>query len=272
MLTMTVEAGGTTNLVVLTGDLDCEGAARLTECVSDLSFGPAARDVILDMSGVEFTDSSGLDALVWCQKRCTAEGVAFCVRNPSPLLGRILVITGDASKLTIERAVPTPGPSDLIEPSGVGVDLVADTRDSIADRRDDRADERDRVADARDLEADAHSSAVEAIMAAAVRREAEAERRDRLAEARDADALLRPGRMEADKHDAQIGAIDRLHSGHDRDASAEDRDDLATIWRSERGAAQGRTAAAVQRAADGVARDEAVLARTRASMDDEQMI
>ncbi|GAC1596832.1 MAG: hypothetical protein NVS3B21_20960 [Acidimicrobiales bacterium] len=107
MLTMSVEAAGAMNLVVMTGDLDREGAARLTEYVSGLSSGQGARGVVLDMSGVGFTDSSGLDALVWCQKRCTADGVAFCVRNPSPLLGRILVITGDASRLTIEGAVPT---------------------------------------------------------------------------------------------------------------------------------------------------------------------
>lgn len=146
--------------------------------------------------------------------------------------------------------------------------MADDARDSIADRRDIDADERDRIADERDSAVDARVADVESIMTAAIERDVAAERRDRRAEARDAAATHRP-RAQEDKRDAGAAAIDRWHSGDDRDASAGDRADLVDLGHSDLDAEDARASAAFRRTVAGEARDEAVLERTRAAMEDE---
>ncbi|GAC1375245.1 MAG: hypothetical protein NVSMB4_03320 [Acidimicrobiales bacterium] len=145
-VTIRVEAGEAITVVFLAGDLDWTGAARLTQCVKRLSFSRRTLGVIIDMSGVVFTDSAGLDAIMDCQKRCEAGGVAFSLRNPSPLLGRMLIATGDASRLTITGIPATFPLPDLIDDGRVGPDTAANKRDSVADLRDQLADERDKLA------------------------------------------------------------------------------------------------------------------------------
>ena len=104
-----IDARETTTVIFLAGDLDWAGAARLTACVDRLSSGQRTQAVIIDMSGLEFTDSSGLDAIAHCQKQCRTSGISFAIQNPRPLVERMLVATGDAARLTIVGARPASG-------------------------------------------------------------------------------------------------------------------------------------------------------------------
>jgi anti-sigma B factor antagonist len=55
--------------------------------------------VVLDMSGVEFIDSSGLGALVTLDNEATGRGARFLVRDPSARVERILALTGLLDRL-----------------------------------------------------------------------------------------------------------------------------------------------------------------------------
>lgn len=268
-LSIRVETESSATVVSLKGDLDGDGARQLSECVSALLFGRDAAEVVVDMSQVSFTDSAGLDALGACKDLCAACDIAFSVRNPSRMVRRILVLTGDVSNLA---PLSVPSTARSVPEGDNTMNVVDDDRDVIADRRDSRADERDRVADARDLSADARTREMDAIMLKAAQREVCAERRDRLAEARDALAILRSGRLAADRHDADLAAIDRWSSAEDRDASADDRADLVRLRKPDEEAARGRAAADRQRVVDAEERDKAVLQRSRAAMENEGAI
>ncbi len=61
VLTVEVVQGGSTPRLAVVGDLDLDGAQVLSQAVEQLD-GPAP--VELDLSGVEFLDSSGLRSLL----------------------------------------------------------------------------------------------------------------------------------------------------------------------------------------------------------------
>jgi anti-sigma B factor antagonist len=74
----------------LVGDLDLEGAPELTAELKAL-IGP--RPVVLDLSGVEFMDSSGLGVLVGAHKEAAALGGALVLAAPGPRVQKIFKIT-----------------------------------------------------------------------------------------------------------------------------------------------------------------------------------
>ncbi len=83
-------------LIALHGELDlCAApllAATLSASVSHLC--PAA-SVVVDLTQVEFIDSSGLDALLRCRDQLRASSKDLVVRNPSPMFVRMIDIFGD---------------------------------------------------------------------------------------------------------------------------------------------------------------------------------
>lgn len=97
-----VESDGTGSLVFVEGELDLATAPALRDIVGALV--DSCSHIIVDFAELRFIDSSGLSALVALHSQSTAAGVRFALRNPPPMVRRVLALTG------IDHLIPTEGP------------------------------------------------------------------------------------------------------------------------------------------------------------------
>ena len=87
-------------IVTVTGELDPYGSQEFPDCLEGLvAFGYAV--VIIDLSGVTYIDSGGLDALVRANKRAQAAGARLIVLKPSAGVNRVLDITGVSTMVAV---------------------------------------------------------------------------------------------------------------------------------------------------------------------------
>ena len=89
-LSLSTRATDDGHLVVVSGEVDMSCAARLAECLVQFANG----NVIVDLSAVDFIDSSGLAALVAAHKRITQRGDQLVVHGMSSMALRVMEITG----------------------------------------------------------------------------------------------------------------------------------------------------------------------------------
>jgi anti-sigma B factor antagonist len=80
----------------LVGEIDAHTAGRLTYAFDDPG------DLVLDLSGVEFVDSSGLRVLIELHQNRSRAGDTLVLRTPSPAVRRLLEISGVADYLTVD--------------------------------------------------------------------------------------------------------------------------------------------------------------------------
>lgn len=85
--------GGGHATVVVTGDVDAHTNAEFDSRLTELVEG-GHDTVVLDCSGVEFLDSSGLGALIKTQKALQDRDGTLVLLEPSPAVVRLLDITG----------------------------------------------------------------------------------------------------------------------------------------------------------------------------------
>ena len=88
--------------VLLTGELDATSASSLRESLTAFT-GEQAGDLVLDIGGLSFIDSSGLALFAQVHKRLAEAGHRLTLLHPSPMTGRILAITGLDRYLHIEE-------------------------------------------------------------------------------------------------------------------------------------------------------------------------
>lgn len=75
------------------GDLDLETAPLLlAEVERRLAAGES--DVVIDLTGLTFVDSTGLGTLVGCWRRAQKAGATLALANPNPDVWMTLEITG----------------------------------------------------------------------------------------------------------------------------------------------------------------------------------
>ncbi len=89
----------------LTGELDLETVDVLRAVV-----GPASstgREIMLDLSRLEFCDSTGVGTFVWLHRRATAAGGRLLLAGPRRAVREVLKISG------VDRAIPVVGRSAL---------------------------------------------------------------------------------------------------------------------------------------------------------------
>jgi anti-anti-sigma factor len=84
-------------VVVLSGELDSSNAASLKERVASIPSQPAA-PLIFDLTGLRFMDSAGIAVLIGA----AAKASSVSLRNPSPIIQRVLEATGLSGVLSIE--------------------------------------------------------------------------------------------------------------------------------------------------------------------------
>jgi anti-anti-sigma factor len=84
-------------VVVLAGELDSSNAASLRERVALIPSRPP-QPLIFDLTSLRFMDSAGIAVLIGAA--ATASSVSL--RNPSPIIRRVLEATGLSSVFSIE--------------------------------------------------------------------------------------------------------------------------------------------------------------------------
>jgi anti-sigma B factor antagonist len=92
-------------LVSVTGEIDLYTAPHLqSEFTRLLQDGPSR--VVIDMSAVDFCDSTGMNVLLSALKRMKEQGGALEVAAPRPAVRKILQVTGLDSVFTVHDEVP----------------------------------------------------------------------------------------------------------------------------------------------------------------------
>ena len=88
-------------IVTIGGEIDLYTAPRLhSELGAVLVEGMPTR-VVIDMSGVEFCDSTGMNVLLSCLRRVRERGGELEIASPKPAVRKILQVTGLDSVFTL---------------------------------------------------------------------------------------------------------------------------------------------------------------------------
>lgn len=102
---------GDRTIVALAGEIDLYTAPRLqSELAAAIAAGDPAR-LIVDMSGVEFCDSTGMNVLLAAHRRAREQGGDLELTGPRPAVRKILQVTGLETVFTvIENPAAVQGP------------------------------------------------------------------------------------------------------------------------------------------------------------------
>ena len=76
-------------VVGVTGELDVATTPELRDCLAGVD-----GDVVVDLSGVTFMDSTALGALVSATNRSREQGATFTLRGESAFVHRLLKVAG----------------------------------------------------------------------------------------------------------------------------------------------------------------------------------
>ncbi|MFF2195396.1 STAS domain-containing protein [Streptomyces sp. NPDC058157] len=90
-------------VVAVCGELDMQTSLDLTEATDALPF--AGLDLTLDLSGVTFMDSAGLNTLLRLRRRVRAEGATLSLSGVPDQALRVLELTGTTSLFVV---LPSP--------------------------------------------------------------------------------------------------------------------------------------------------------------------
>jgi anti-sigma B factor antagonist len=83
---------------IVEGEIDSLTAPSLSSALSVL---PDAREVVVDVAGVGFMDSSGLRVLLMAGQEATRAGQALVVAHPQSAVRRVIEVSGLKSHLRI---------------------------------------------------------------------------------------------------------------------------------------------------------------------------
>jgi anti-sigma B factor antagonist len=101
ILTVAVERDGDVTLLRLAGELDLYTAPRLRDHLPAVLADDG--DVAVDLSSLSFIDSTGLGDITRIHRQLEAQDRRLILRSPTPVVLRVLEITGLTSNLDIER-------------------------------------------------------------------------------------------------------------------------------------------------------------------------
>lgn len=88
--------------MIATGEIDLYTAPRLhSELAAVIANAAPQTRVIVDMSGVEFCDSTGMNVLLSCLRQARERGGELELAAPRPAVKKILQVTGLDSVFTI---------------------------------------------------------------------------------------------------------------------------------------------------------------------------
>jgi anti-sigma B factor antagonist len=94
--------------VTVAGEIDLYTAPRLhSELAAAIGNAAPASRVTVDMSGVDFCDSTGMNVLLTSLRQATERGIGFELAAPRPAVKKILQVTGLDSVFTISAGQAT---------------------------------------------------------------------------------------------------------------------------------------------------------------------
>mgnify|MGYP001601875651 FL=1 len=109
-------------VVSLWGELDLANARRLREAFGALGDGDE-KELLVDLAGVPFIDSTCLAVLVWAANRCREQGRQLVLRAPTRAVVSALAASGllrsfhyDAASLDSAKPWPTRLPAPAVPP------------------------------------------------------------------------------------------------------------------------------------------------------------
>jgi anti-anti-sigma factor len=88
-------------VVIAQGELDVASAPRLVAALDGLGTAEGGEAVVIDMAGVGFMDSSGLRALLDCERACRESGRPFALARPTDSVRRVLELVDLLETLTV---------------------------------------------------------------------------------------------------------------------------------------------------------------------------
>lgn len=88
-----VERDGDLTRLLVTGDLDLSTVGRVRLAI-ERACERAPAKLVIDLSGVDFVDSHGLQLLVATERTLTAEGRALTLVPPADHIRRVFTLTG----------------------------------------------------------------------------------------------------------------------------------------------------------------------------------
>ena len=80
--------------VILSGELDEHSAHKTRICLDDIFSRPCFEQVIIDLSELDFMDSTGIGVLVGRYKKLKDKNIPIFICNPSSHAERIFKMTG----------------------------------------------------------------------------------------------------------------------------------------------------------------------------------
>ena len=105
-LSVSSRSQGDHSIVIAAGEIDLYTAPRLQSELAEViaNAAPASR-IVVDMSGVEFCDSTGMNILLSCLRQVRERGGELELAAPRPAVMKILQVTALDSVFTI---IPAP--------------------------------------------------------------------------------------------------------------------------------------------------------------------
>jgi anti-anti-sigma factor len=94
---------GERHTIFLSGEVDVSSSQLLEDAVVD-ACSAGAKEVVLDMGGIEFMDSTGLRAILRSRALCEEKDCDYRVTPAQRPVERTLAVTGVRAKLPFRRA------------------------------------------------------------------------------------------------------------------------------------------------------------------------
>ena len=96
-------SSGRTLTVYLEGDIDHHNARPIRSRIDTKVYIQRPDELILDLSGVSFMDSSGLGLILGRYTKAVEMGILFKIANPTPQIKRILDLAGTERLIKVEN-------------------------------------------------------------------------------------------------------------------------------------------------------------------------
>ena len=92
---------GDHTVVAVSGEIDLYTAPRLHSELATAVMGEGPAQVVVDMAGVDFCDSTGMNVLLAALRRAREGGGDLVLAGPRPAVRKILQVTGLESVFTV---------------------------------------------------------------------------------------------------------------------------------------------------------------------------
>lgn len=109
---VTVHRHGAWHLLRARGELDLYTGPELRRPLIEITESDAAAQVLVDLTGVTFIDSSGLGVLIGGLRRLRAAGGTLAISGATGQVEQVLTVTGLLTVFPVREAPPDEGASD----------------------------------------------------------------------------------------------------------------------------------------------------------------